>query len=453
MRDVTKAEKLRARLRYQANYDSVTKLFNRYKFEQRLVDAWHDAQENKVQHALLQLDMDRFKLVNDTAGHAAGDQLLREVGLLLKSIVRKSDVCARIGGDEFSILLLGVSQKNTLAVMQKLNDAFKAFSFNFSGQVFDVGASIGATLIHRLSPPLVEVKRQADAACFMAKNSGINCFQLFDCSDEKTISHKQEPRWASRINNAIDNDDFQLYFQPIKPFDESTQKQHIEILLRLSHDGQLLSPQVFLPAVERFRLSDKVDFWVVNQAFKWFEGQPELWGKLILSINLSGGSISNETFITDILITHKKYSFPAHAICFEITETAAISNMLIATSMVKKLNAAGFSIALDDFGKGFSTFNYLKNLPAQYIKIDGSYVCNLLENSCDLAIVRSIYTLAKSLNMLTIAEHVQCDKTQQLLANEGIDFVQGYSIAKPAPLTQFYFEQLRTTPCELLQSA
>lgn len=453
LRDVTHSEKLRERLRYQANYDSVTKLFNRYKFEQRLMDAWHDAQENKEQHALLQLDMDRFKLVNDTAGHAAGDQLLREVGQLLKSVVRKSDVCARIGGDEFSVLLLGVSSDSTVAIVQKLNEGFKALMFSYNGQIFDVGASIGATLINRYSPPLVEVKRQADAACFMAKNRGVNCYQLFDNKDEKTINHQEEPHWASRINDAITHHHFRLFFQPIKPFNEQHQKQHIEILLRLQHENNLLNPQVFLPAVERFRLTDKVDFWVVSQTFEWFEQQPELWSELVLTINLSGSSISNEQLITDIVKCHQKYHFPATAICFEITETAAIANMSIATKMVKKLNSVGFSIALDDFGKGFSTFNYLKYLPAQYIKIDGSYVQNVLTNNCDLAIVRSIHTLAKSLNMLTIAEHVQCINVQRLLAKEGIDFVQGFGIAKPAPLKYFHFEQLKTIPCALLQTA
>ena len=438
LRDVTQAEQMRARLRYQANYDSVTKLFNRYKFEQKLADAWHDAQDNKEQHALLQLDMDRFKLVNDNAGHAAGDQLLRDVGQLIKSVVRQSDICGRIGGDEFAVLLLGVSQESLLAIMQKLNRAFKHLPFSYNGQVFETGASIGATLINHMSPPLVEVKRQADAACFMAKNKGINCYQLFDYNDEHIISHQQEPRWAARINQALENDEFSLYFQTIKSLGQSQDsKQHLEILLRLESEGQILSPKVFLPAVERFRLSARVDHWVVSQAFDWLSAQPQYWQDIVISINLSADSLTNAQFIDDVLTCYQGYQFPAAAVCFEITETAAIANMTIAMQMVAKLRSVGFTISLDDFGKGFSTFSYLKNLPAQYIKIDGSYVKNILEDKCDFAIVSSINTLAKSLNMMTIAEYVQCDEAQKMLLDVGVDFVQGYGIAKPQPLASF----------------
>ncbi|WP_281556412.1 EAL domain-containing protein [Thalassomonas sp. RHCl1] len=439
LRDVTRAEQLRARLRYQANYDSVTKLFNRYKFEQKLMDAWHDAQENKQQHALLQLDMDRFKLINDNAGHAAGDQLLREVGQLLKSAVRQSDICARIGGDEFSILLLGTTKESTLTVMEKLNAAFKQLPFSYHGQVFEVGASIGGTLINHTSPPLVEIKRQADAACFMAKNKGINRCQLFDDNDESLVIHQQEPRWAARIHQALENDEFELFFQPIKALNSrANNKQHLEILLRLKSDNQYLSPSVFLPAVERFRLTDKVDAWVVNKAFSWLSQHPELWGEIVISINLSGESVTNTALIDHILTLHQDLPFPSGAVCFEITETAAIANMSKATTMVEKLRFAGFAIALDDFGKGFSTFSYLKNLPAKYIKIDGSYVQDVLNNQSDLAIVKAINSLAKTLDMYTIAEFVQCEQAMSLLDDIGVDFVQGYGIARPRPLAQYH---------------
>lgn len=445
LRDVTRAEKLRARLRYQANYDSVTQLFNRYKFEQRLVDAWHNAQDNKQQHALLQLDMDRFKLINDNAGHAAGDQLLRDIGQLLKSEVRQSDICARIGGDEFAVLLLQVSKENTLKVITKINQAIKALTFSYSGQVFDVGASIGATLINHESPPLVEVKREADAACFMAKNQGINCYQLFDYSNESVVHHQQETHWAARIQSAIEQDQFKLFFQEINPLSiRAGIKQHIEILLRLEDKGQLLSPNVFLPAVERFRLCAQVDYWVMSKTFSWFAEHPHLWTRLVIAINLSGDSLTDEKFIDSIISCHDNYQFPCEAICFEITETAAISNMSMATKMVEKLRFAGFAIALDDFGKGFSTFSYLKTLPAKYIKIDGSYVQNILVNKYDVAIVKSIHDMASSLDMLTIAEFVQCEKSTALLKAIGIDFVQGFGIAYPAPISDF--EHL-TTEC------
>ena len=437
LRDVTRAEQMKARLRYQANYDSVTKLFNRYKFEQKLTDAWHDAQENREQHALIQLDMDRFKLVNDNPGHAAGDQLLREVGQLLRQTVRKSDICARVGGDEFAILLMNIEKQHVVAILEKLNEAFRTLPFSYNGQIFDVGASIGATLVNHKSPPLVEVKRQADAACFMAKNKGINCYQLFDYNNESLITHQQEPRWAARINQALERDEFTLFCQTIKPLNSAEDKLHIEVLLRLDTGEQILSPTVFLPAVERFRLSSKVDLWVVVNTFNWLEQHPHYWSELVVSINLSADSITNHAFIEDIIECYQAFNFPTDAICFEITETAAIANMSDAIKLVTQLREVGFIISLDDFGKGFSTFSYLKNLPAQYIKIDGSYVQNILDDKCDFAIVHSINTLAKSLGMKTIAEFVQCDKAQQVLLDVGVDFVQGYGIDKPMALANY----------------
>jgi len=439
LRDVTKAEKLRKRLRYQANHDNVTKLYNRYKFEQRLADAWHDAQEKGTQHALLQMDMDRFKLINDNAGHAAGDQLLRDVAGIIKSNVRTSDVCARIGGDEFSILLYSVTDTIVLDVMNKLNTALKNYTFSASGQIFDVSASIGATLINKGSPALTELKRQADAACFIAKNKGINNNQLFCQYDSQLMSFQQEPRWAARIHKALESDEFALFYQPIQAIDsENNPKQHIEILLRLKSGDELLSPNVFLPAVERFRLTDKVDFWVVSKAFSWFEQQSQLWEKQVIAINLSADSLTNELFINQVLACHQSHHFPASAVCFEITETAAIANMKLATRMVEKLREAGFNIALDDFGKGFSTFSYLKSLPAQYIKIDGSYVEEILINKRDHSIVKAIATMAKTMEMKTIAEFVQCGQTMELLSELGVDFVQGYGISMPKPLADYH---------------
>lgn len=438
LRDVTKAERLRKRLRYQANHDNVTKLFNRYKFEQRLMDAWHQAQEQDLQHALLQLDMDRFKLINDNAGHAAGDKLLRDVAVILKENIRDTDVCARTGGDEFAVLLYRVSPDEVQNVMNKLNVAFKQLQFSSAGQVFEIGASIGATMINASSPPLTELKRQADTACFIAKNKGVNCNQTFSNNDDQLMSLQQEPRWAARIHNALESDEFVLFYQSIQALDTvAHDKQHIEILLRLKSGDKILSPGVFLPAVERFRLADKVDYWVVSKTFSWFEQQPALWQKQVIAINLSGESVTNEEFIQDILDCHATHNFPANAICFEITETAAIADMSKATLMVDKLRSAGFNIALDDFGKGFSTFSYLKSLPAQYIKIDGSYVEEILTSESDHSIVKAIATMAKTMDMKTIAEFVQCNETMAVLSDLGVDFVQGYGIAMPQPLSDY----------------
>lgn len=438
LRDVTKAEKLRKRLRFQANHDNVTKLYNRYKFDQRLTDAWHDVKQDERQHALLLLDMDRFKLINDNAGHASGDQLLRNVAELLRANIRATDVCARIGGDEFSVLLYDVDTDVVEQIMTKLNLAFENLQFASAGQVFDVGASIGATLINKNSPSIADVKRQADSACFIAKNKGINSHQLFSQQDEQLMNIQQEPRWAARIHQALESDEFVLFYQTIQALDTSSNsKQHIEILLRLKSGDKMLSPSLFLPAVERFRLTDKVDFWVISKVFSWFEQKPTLWQKQVLAINLSGESLTNEEFIDNVISLFSQCHFPAEAICFEVTETAAIGDMAIARRLVDKLSAVGFNIALDDFGKGFSTFNYLKNLPAQYIKIDGSYVEEMLISENDFSIVKAIASMAKSMEMKTIAEFVQCDKTMEALDELGVDFVQGYGIEHPKPLADY----------------
>jgi len=438
LRDVTKEARLRERLKYQANHDSVTKLFNRFKFEQRLIDAWNDARLSDTTHALLQIDLDRFKLVNDNAGHGAGDQLLRDIGQLIKGLVRETDICARIGGDEFAILLYDVNDLIAKGIMAKINAAFANFHFNYAGQVFDVGASVGGTLLTKHSPEVDEVKRQADTACYIAKNRGLNNHKLFQNDEQVFVNLQQEPKWASRINKALEQDDFELFFQPIVPISNKNDKRHIEILLRLKTEHDYLNPGVFLPAVERFRLTDKVDMWVVEKTFTWLNKQPMLWNNHVVAINLSGESIANEVLIEQILTKHKRFGFPASAVCFEITETSAITNMQQASAMVDKLSKTGFAIALDDFGKGFSTFSYLKNLPAQYIKIDGSYVEDILSNDNDYSIVCAIVALAKSMNMKTIAEFVQCDETVEVLQNIGIDYAQGFGIREPLPLSHFF---------------
>lgn len=439
LRDVSQSERLRKKLDFQASYDAVTKLFNRHKYEDMLANAVHTAKREGRQHLLAQIDLDRFKLINDSAGHAAGDQLLFEVGTILKSYIRKSDICARIGGDEFGIILYDAPISDGATVLKKIVDQIRNYRFIWGGKVFSVGASVGITTINNDSYGEAEIRREADAACYMAKNLGQNNIRIFDSNNESLTSHHQAPRWASRINEALVHDKFELFFQRIQPivFAEK-QREHLEILLRMDDDNNgLLSPATFLPAAERFRLTPKIDRWVIKSVFRWIASRPHLWDTVTLSINLSGESLTDEELYGFIVAIHARAAFPTQTICFEVTETAAVSNLVVARELIQKLRSYGFTFALDDFGKGFSSYSYLQNLPAEYVKIDGSFVKEMTSNDRDKEIVRSIHQISNVMGMKTIAEYVEDEHILEELTLMGVDYAQGFGIQRPARLSSF----------------
>ncbi|NTS77874.1 EAL domain-containing protein [Catenovulum sp. SM1970] len=439
LRDVTQSERLKKKLNFQANYDAVTKLLNRHKYEELLTEAFYSAKDKGRQHVLCQLDLDRFKLINDSAGHAAGDQLLYEIGGLIKTYIRKSDICARIGGDEFAIILYDANLNDSLKLLGKLVSQIKDYRFIWGGRLYSIGASFGVTLITKESIGIPEVRREADAACYMAKSLGQNNIRVFDSNNENLNSHHQAPRWASRINDALVNDKFQLFFQRIAPTNSSSkEKEHIEILLRLEDEAQgLLSPGMFLPAAERFRLTPKIDRWVIRSVFRWLMARPELWDKVLLCINLSGESLTDSELYDFIVSLHSRVAFPPQAICFEVTETAAVANLVVARELIQKLKSYGFTFALDDFGKGFSSYSYLQNLPAEFVKIDGDFVRKMTSNKGDREIVRSIHEISHVMGMKTIAEYVEDEETFDALKELGVNYAQGFGIQRPQSLKSF----------------
>ncbi|MER2493654.1 EAL domain-containing protein [Catenovulum sediminis] len=438
LRDMTQSERLRKKLNFQASYDIVTKLLNRHKYEEMLNEAVHNAKMERREHVLCQIDLDRFKLINDSAGHAAGDQLLYEIGGILKSFLRKTDVCARIGGDEYGIILFDAHLEHGLAIFDKILSQIKEYRFIWGGKIHSIGASVGVTIVNSDTHNAAEARREADAACYMAKNVGMNNIRVFDPNNEKLNSHHQAPRWAARINDALVNDKFELFFQRINPTIGVSEREHIEILLRMiDDDGILLAPGMFLPAAERFRLTPKIDRWVIKTVFRWISSRPQLWKKVTLSINLSGESLNDEKLFSYIIDLHEKIGFPPETICFEVTETAAVANLVVGRELIMKLKSHGFTFALDDFGKGFSSYSYLQNLPAEYVKIDGGFVKEMTMNDRDREIVRSIHQISNVMGMKTIAEYVEDDNILDALREIGVDYAQGFGIQKPASLSGF----------------
>lgn len=438
LRDMTQSERLRKKLDFQASYDIVTKLLNRHKYEELLNDAVHSAKMERREHVLCQIDLDRFKLINDSAGHAAGDQLLYEVGTLFRSFLRKTDVCARIGGDEYGIILFDAHLEHGLLIFEKIIKQVKDYRFIWGGKVYSVGASIGVTVVNANTLNAAEARREADAACYMAKGIGQNNIRVFDSNNESLNSHHQAPRWAARINEALVNDRFELFFQRINPTVGVSEREHVEILLRMKDDdGSLLLPGMFLPAAERFRLTPKIDRWVIKNVFAWISSRPSLWDTVTLSVNLSGESLNDENLFPYIIGLHEKIGFPAKTICFEVTETAAVANLVVGRELITKLQSHGFTFALDDFGKGFSSYSYLQNLPAEYVKIDGGFVKEMTANSRDKEIVRSIHQISNVMGMKTIAEYVEDDSIISALKEIGVDYVQGFGVQRPAELGEF----------------
>ncbi|WAJ69243.1 EAL domain-containing protein [Catenovulum adriaticum] len=438
LRDMTQSERLRQKLNFQASYDVVTKLLNRHKYEEQLNFAVHSAKTDKREHILCQIDLDRFKLINDNAGHAAGDQLLHEIGAILRSFLRKTDICARIGGDEYGIILFDARLKHGLAIIEKIHEHIKSYRFIWAGKVYSVGASFGLTEVNQSTHNSAEARREADAACYLSKSQGPNHIQVFDSANEHLNSHHQAPQWAAKINDALINDKFELFFQRINPTVGKSEREHVEILLRMRDEaGILLAPGLFLPAAERFRLMSKIDRWVIKSVFTWLSSRPSIWDSVTLSINLSGESLNDGSLYGYIIDLHQKVGFPSESICFEVTESAAVNNLVTGRELILRLKAYGFTFALDDFGKGFSSYSYLQNLPAEYVKIDGGFVKEMISNKRDHEIVRSIHQISNAMGMKTIAEYVEDDEILEALREIGVDYAQGFGIQRPAQLKEF----------------
>lgn len=438
--DNSMAHFLSEQLLHQASHDALTGLANRRAFEQRLNRLLDSAKTEHLQHALCYLDLDQFKVVNDTCGHVAGDSLLRELSHLLQSRIRSGDLLARLGGDEFGLLLESCPLENAERIAEALCLAVNGFRFAWADRSFRPGVSIGVVPINGSSLDAADVLSLADSACYAAKDAGRNRVQVFNRDSAELVRRQGEMEWVARLNQAFEEGLFCLAFQRIVPIRklQSTTVRHYELLLRIREKcGRLVTPGAFLPAAERYHLSTRVDRWVVENAFAWLGRHEEFRdGMSLCTINLSGHSMGDPGLYELIAQGTDQHPGLAEKLCFEVTETAAIANLDHAVRFIQSLKRIGVRFALDDFGSGLSSFGYLKTLPVDFLKIDGMFIENIASDPVSRAIVRSINEVAKSMGMRTIAEFVDKPESLRILRKIGVDYAQGYWIGRPRPIEE-----------------
>ena len=446
--DTSTTRFLARQLSWQASHDALTGLVNRREFENCLAQTLAFAKTQNQQHALCYLDLDQFKIVNDTCGHIVGDELLRQVTTLFQAHVRSSDTLARLGGDEFGILLNHCSLESALVIAKMLRESIEAFRFVWQDKTFKIGVSIGLVEINQKSESVTSVLSAGDAACYAAKNNGRNRVHIYQADDTELTQQQGEIQWVARITQALEENRFCLYYQPIVPITQSENGEHYEhyeVLLRLVDEvGNLISPIAFMRSAERYNLMQTLDRWVICTLFAT-QGQHyrEMWKccqlekvncGCLYAINLSGASINDEQFIEFLHEQFALYEIPPALICFEITETVAIANLAKAAQFICSLRELGCHFALDDFGSGMSSFAYLKNLPVDFLKIDGSFIQNIVDDPIDLAMVEAINQIGHVMGIKTIAEFVENQEILAKITALGVDYAQGYGIAKPRPL-------------------
>ena len=432
--DNTESHELSEKLSFQATHDALTGLVNRSEFENRLKRILHTILQDNSEHALLYLDLDQFKVINDRCGHIAGDELLRQLGSLLSKGIRKRDTVARLGGDEFGVLMEHCSLKQAKRVANKLKKIIDQFRFSWEEKQFNIGVSIGLVIIDNTSGDFKELLIRADAACYAAKEQGRNRIHIYQVDDEQLAKQYGEMQWVNIIHQALEKNMFFLAFQkviPVKKSKQKTKKNRYELLLRMQLDNDVILPGKFLPAAERYNVAIKIDQWVINKAFSHFGKNKELSDATDeIFINLSGQSISDDMFLDFVKKAFIKHKIPQDKICFEITETAVIANLAKANVFIDALKKGGCKFALDDFGSGLSSFAYLKTLHIDYLKIDGFFVKDMCEDAIDYAMVKSINEIGHEMGLQTIAEFVENKKTLDKLNQIGVDFVQGYYFGK-----------------------
>lgn len=444
--DIDDAYRLSELLNFQTSHDELTTLANRKTLEQRLQQVIASAQSEHTEHALAIVDLDQFKLINDHHGSAAGDDLLRQVAGLIKQASRKRDTVARIGSDEFAVLMEDCPLALAQQAAQALCRAIESHEFQWLGRRYPVSASIGIVAINDASDTPGDVLSLADTACYAAKDSGRNCVHTYEPDNPSVQQRHGEMRWAARINQAMVDGRFELNCQLIAPLTraghEGRRGAHYEILLRMrGEQGELILPGEFLPAAERYNLSSRIDRWVIDNVFQWLAARPRALLEIgQVSINLSGRSIGNADILQFILAAFSTGHVPADKICFEITETAAVADLVGATQFIARLKECGCHFALDDFGSGFSSLAYLKQLPVDYLKIDGAFVRDMADEAIDLAMVRAINDIGHLLGKRTVAEFVESAATMELLRTLGVDFAQGYAVGRPVPIARMQRE-------------
>jgi len=439
--DFTSMHAMAERLVYQAAHDDLTGLHNRREFENQLETALHEVHGQNAEHVLCYIDLDQFKIINDTCGHAAGDELLRQLSQLIKSKIRSGDILSRLGGDEFGIILKNCQFDKALSIAQHIQDSLGNYIFTCNNRKHQVGASIGLVALDNTQLSLTDALIAADSACYIAKEQGRNRIHVFTADNAEIFKRHGEMQWFQRIREALAHGRFELLAQRIISITNKHQENnHYEILLRLRDNGKLYSPEVFLTTAERYNLMPEIDRWVITNTFnalrdasirnRWRERTP------LFGINLSGQSLGNEDFqgfVYDMLV---KSGINPKTIIFEITETAAISNLSRAITFMKVFRDLGCRFALDDFGSGLSSFGYLTTLPVDYIKIDGKLISNIKNNPINLSIVDAINRIAHQMHLETIAEFVEDKLILERIRPLNIDYVQGFALSPLEPLAK-----------------
>ena len=440
-RDVTGQRILRQEVERRASHDHLTGLANRAEFDRVLLKMFESSISTGVSHALCYIDLDQFKIVNDSFGHAAGDALLKEVSVLLLKSVRAKDLVARLGGDEFALLLEDCDLNSAHRISQQICEKVARIRYHKSNNFFRVGASIGVVPLDGRWANTQAAQQAADGACFAAKDEGRGRVHLYVDSDRTIIEQRDQMQWATRLQQAMEENRFELFAQPIMPLGEHVEQGlHFEVLLRLREtDGTLVLPGVFIPSAERFGLAPQIDRWVVSHVFEWMKLHADKLDKVHeIAINLSGKSIGDREFHRFLMEALDRDQIPAHKIAFEITETAAIGHLDSVTEFIATLHQRGSRISLDDFGSGMSSMAYLKHLSFDYLKIDGQFVKDMASDAVNCAMVRSINEIAHLTGKITIAEFVESAEVLMLLNDLGVDCVQGYHIGKPKPIDEIF---------------
>jgi diguanylate cyclase (GGDEF)-like protein len=428
----------RETIEHMAYHDALTGLVNRFELERQLGRALEITPLGHV-HALLYIDLDQFKIINDTCGHVAGDELLRQVATLLKTPIRGADTLARLGGDEFGVLLHDCPLTHAKRIGEHMLEQIRDFRFTWQGRNFSIGASIGMVMLDRPGLTLADVLQQADMACYAAKDKGRNRIQLYLPDDAELQQRHGEMEWVSRLGHALEMDHFELHHQRIVALNGSHPVDCCEFLLRMREpdSSRLILPGTFIPAAERYGLMPAVDRWVVARCFAQLSACYAADRALDLGmafINLSGTTLNDEHFLGFVKAQLDLHGIPATNICFEITETAAIANLNHALAFIDGVKTLGCKVALDDFGAGLSSFSYLKTLPADFLKIDGAFVRDMLDDPMDAAIVEAINNIGHVAGLKTIAEFVESEAIRSRLVDLGVDYAQGFGIHWPEPL-------------------
>jgi len=427
-------------LAYQGSYDPLTGLINRREFEFRLDRLIQQTRGKPAIHALLYMDLDQFKLVNDSCSHAAGDELLGQVTRLLLGAIRQRDTLGRLGGDEFGLLLENCPLGKAVELASGIQKSFDGFQYTRGEKTFSLGASIGVVLIDAKTSGIGSVMSAADAACYIAKESGRNRVQIAHLGDHRIQQHQVEMQWASRLKQALADDRFTLYYQPVVPCaGGSNRERHIEILLRMiDEDGSLVRPGTFLPAAEKYNMAAQIDRWIISRVMEWqAQHSNTAHPPPTITINLSGHTLRSPEMLKFIIDRTQSTGIAPEHVIFEIAESKAIANLPATTNFMLTLRGCGFRFSLDKFGSGLSTFTYLKKLPIDFLKIDGSFVRDILADPVDYAMVRSFNELGQLLGKETIAEFVESVDISEELRKIGINYAQGHAYATPAPLGNF----------------